>query len=42
MSSEKIVDEGVLNPLDRLLSSVFGKNVTVTREDNKQVYKDDF
>lgn len=42
MSSEKIVDEGVLNPLDRLLSSVFGKSVTVTREENKQVQKDDF
>jgi len=42
MSSEKIVDEGVLSPLDKLLSSVFGKSVTVTREENKQVYKDDF
>ena len=42
MSSERIIDEGVLSPLDKLLSSIYGRTVTITREVNKQVHKDDF
>lgn len=41
MSSEKVVDEGILNPIEFLLSNIFSTSVKVTRQNVSQASASD-